>query len=62
MKPRIVLLDEMGSPVRQEYNLSSSLTPRSAMKKAVKSVLAPERSKVILKNKERKRKCVQAKT
>ena len=54
----------MGSPLRNEGSVSDPLTPNSAMRKAVKSVLAPVQSKEsdeILKNKARKRTRVQAK-
>ena len=64
MKRRIVLPTEMGSPLRNESSVSDPLIPNSAMRKAVKSVLAPVHSKEsdeILKNKARKRTRVQAK-
>ena len=57
----------MQSPVRQNNNnnIRSPGTPNSAMRKAVQSVLAPEKSKdteEIQQNKSRKRTRVQAKT
>ena len=51
--------------MRNENSVSDSVTPNSAMRKAVRSVLAPVQSKEseeILKNKARKRTWVQAKT
>ena len=65
MKQRIVLPNEMGSPVRNENSISDPVTPNSAMRKAVRSVLLPVQSKEseeILKNKARKRTQVQMKT
>ena len=65
MKQRIVLPNEMGSPVRNENSISDPVTPNSAMRKAVRSVLMPVQSKEseeILKNKARKRTQVQMKT
>ena len=54
MKWQIVLPKEMESPVRNENSVSDPVTPNSAMRKAVRSVLAPVQSKEseeILKNK-----------
>ena len=51
--------------MRNENSISDPVTPNSAMRKAVRSVLAPVQSKEseeILKNKARKRTRVQAKT
>ena len=65
MKQWIVLPDEMGSPVRGDNHTSDSVTPCSAMRKAVRSVLAPAQSnesEEILMNKTKKRTRVQAKT
>ena len=68
MKRHIVLPQLMQSPVRQNdnnNNIRNPGTPNSAMRKAVQSVLAPEKSKdteEILQNKSKKRTCVQAKT
>ena len=65
MKWQIVLPNEIGSPVRNENSVSDPVTPNSAMRKAVRSGLAPVQSKEseeILKNKARKRTWVQAKT
>ena len=55
----------MGSPVRGDNHTSDPVTPCLAMRKAVRSVLAPAQSNVseeILMNKTRKRTRVQAKT
>ena len=65
IKPQIVLPNEIGSPARNENSVSDRVTPNSAMRKAVRSVLAPVQSKEseeILKNKARNRTRVQAKT
>ena len=45
MKRRIALPNEMGSPVRNENSLAGPVTPKSAMRKTVRSVLAPVQSK-----------------
>ena len=37
--------NEMGSPVRNENSLAGPVTPKSAMRKTVRSVLAPVQSK-----------------
>ena len=65
MKRQIVLRNEMGSLVRNENIVSDPVTPNSAIRKAVRSVLAPvqsNESEEILKNKARKRTQVQVKT
>ena len=41
MKQWIVLPNEMGSPVRNENSVSDPVTPNTAMRKAVRSVLTP---------------------
>ena len=57
MKQQIVLPNEMGSPVRNENSVSDPVALNSAMRKAVRFVLAPVQSKEseeILNNKARK--------
>ena len=65
MKQQIVLPNEMKSPVRNESSVSDPVALNSAMRKAVRSVLAPVLSKEpeeILNNEARKRTQVQVKT
>ena len=65
MKQKIVLPNEMKLPVRNESSVSDPVALNSAMRKAVRSVLAPVLSKEpeeILNNEARKRTQVQVKT